>query len=80
MIDQATGSPIRVSTDRAAGPYIRLPFSQLDELKRILGSHGISYSVRENVISLSGGPFMAVVSLGRGTDAEAVQAILDGLR
>src|SRR5258708_1268040 len=69
VTDQSKGSPIHVSTDRGAGPYIRLPFSQLDDLKRILDGHGISYSVRENVISLGGGPFMAVVYLGRGANA-----------
>lgn len=80
MTDQITGSPLRVVTDAAVGPYIRLPFSQLDELKRAFDSHGIRYRVRENIVSLGGGPFMAVVYLDRGTNAQAVQAILDGVR
>jgi hypothetical protein len=80
MTNQATGSALRVAPDEAVGPYIRLPYSQLDELKRVLDSHGISYSVRENIISLEGGPYMAVVNLKRGTDAKAVQALLDGVR
>ena len=80
MTDQITGSPLRVVTDAAVSPYIRLPFSQLDELKGAFDSHGIRYRVRENIVSLGGGPFMAVVYLDRGTDAQTVQAILDGVR
>ena len=81
MTDQITGSPLPVVTDAAVGPYIRLPFSQLDEARRAhFDSHGIRYRVRENIVSLGGGPFMAVVYLDRGTDAQAVQAILDGVR
>jgi hypothetical protein len=80
MTNQATGAKIRVAPDATVGPYIHLPFDQLDELKRVLDSHKIAYTVRENIISLEGGPFMSVVYLRRGTDAEALQAILDGLR
>ena len=72
--------PLRVVTDAAVNPYIRLPFSQLDELKRELDSHGIRYRVRENIVSLEGGPYMAVLYLDRGTNAQTVQAILDGVR
>ncbi len=77
MTDRTTSLPLRVSMDATVGPYIRLPHSQLDEVLRILDSHGIRYRAQENVISLSGGPFIAVVNLGRGADAKAVQAILD---
>ncbi len=80
MIDRTTGLPLRVSTDGTTGPYIRLPFDQLDDFKRVLDSHGIRYWVEENVVSLSGGPFIAVANLGRGADATAVQAILDSVR
>jgi hypothetical protein len=80
MTDHTNGSPVRVSPNEAIGPYIRLPYSQLDELKRVLDGHGISYQVRENIISLEGGPFMAMVYLGREADAQAVQAILDSVR
>jgi len=80
MTDSTTNLPLRVSTDAMVGPYIRLPYSQVDEVRRILDSHGIRYWVRENVISLSGGPFIAKVHLGRGADADAIQAILDSVR
>ena len=32
MADQTTSSPLRVTTG-VAGPHIRLPFAQLDEVK-----------------------------------------------
>ena len=79
MIDRTTSLPLRVSTDGTVGPYIRLPYNQLNEVLRVLDSHSIRYWVQENVISLSGGPFMAVVHLGREADANAVQAILDSV-
>ena len=77
MRDQTTGLPMRVSTDGTAGPYIRVPFDQLVEVRQLLESHRIPFWVGENAISVSGGPFMVVVNLGREGDARAVQAILD---
>jgi hypothetical protein len=80
MTDRTTGQPMRVSTEGTAGPYISLPFDQLDEARRLLDSHGIRYWVDEHAISLNGGPFIAEVNLGRGADAKAVQEILDSVR
>ena len=80
MIDVTTQEPLRVSTDGTVGPYISVPFIQLDEVRRVLDLCGIRYWVEENVISFNGGPEIAVVNLGRGGDAEVVQAALDGGR
>lgn len=77
MIDVTTKKPLRVSTDGTAGPYILVPVSQLDEVRQLLDSHRLRYSVEEDAISLDGAPEVAVVDLGRGADAQAVQAILD---
>jgi hypothetical protein len=77
MIDVTTNKPLRVSTEGTAGPYIRLPFNQLDEVRRLLDGSSVRHWVSENVISLNGGPYIAVVNLGREGDAAAVQAILD---
>jgi hypothetical protein len=77
MTDAATKKPIRVSTDGTAGPYIMVPVSQLDEIRRLLDGRGVSYWVEENAISLNGAPEVAVIDLGRGGDAAAVQTILD---
>ena len=37
MTDAMTQKPLRVSTS-TAGPYLWLPFSQLDEVRRLLDS------------------------------------------
>ena len=77
MNDTATQKPLRVSTEGTAGPYIRLPFSQLEDLKRLLDEHRVRYWVDELAISINGSPEYIVINLGRAGDAKAVQAILD---
>jgi hypothetical protein len=80
MIDTANRRPLQVSTEGTAGPYIRLPLSQLDEVKRLLDARHVRYWVEEQAISFDGGPYMVVINLGREGDAAAVQAILDDAR
>lgn len=80
MTKSTTSLPLLVSANADFAPYIWVRYDQLDDLRRALDSHGIRYRVQEEVISLSGGPFMAVVNLDRGTDPVAVQTILDGIR
>ena len=80
MTDVTTKKPMRVSTQGTMGPYVWLPFSQLDDLRSLLDSRDVAYWVEENAISLNGGPEMIVVNLGRGGDAALVQAILDNAR
>lgn len=79
MTDATTKKPLRVSTEGTAGPYIRLPVSQLEEVRRLLDGHSIRYWVNENAISWDGGPYFTVINLGREGDAAAVQAILDSV-
>jgi hypothetical protein len=79
MTDVTTQKPLRVSTESAAGPYIDLPVSQLEDVCRLLDDHGIQYWVSENAISFDGGPETTVINLGRKGNAAAVQAILDGV-
>ena len=80
MIDVVTKKRLYVSTDGTAGPYIMVPLDQLDEVRQLLDQHRIRYWVDEDAISLNGKPYVTVIDLGRGTDAAAVQAILDGVR
>jgi hypothetical protein len=80
MSDAVTQKPLRVSTDGTTGPYIMVPVSQLDEVRRLLDSRRIGYWVEENVISLDATPEIAVINLGREGDATAVQALLDSVR
>jgi hypothetical protein len=79
MTDATTHQRLSVSTDGTAGPYIMLPVSQLDEVKELLKRHQIHHWVDENAISLNGTPELAVINLGRGANASAVQNILDSV-
>ena len=60
MTDVTTKEPLRV-TDDVAGPYLLLPFEQLDDLQRLLDSRGVRYTVEEDIISWDGGPEIAAV-------------------
>ena len=77
MTDAATAKSLQVSTLGTAGPYIRLPLSQVDDVKRLLDTHHIHYWVHENAISTDGGPYMAIIELGSNGNATAVQLVLD---
>lgn len=80
MNDAVTQKPFRVSTEGTAGPYIMVPVSQLEEVRRLLDSRRIGYWVEENAISLNGAPEIAVINLGREGDATTVQTLLDSVR
>lgn len=80
MTDARTKQPLRVSTDGTTGPYIMVTVSQLDEVRRLLDNRRIGYWVEENAVSLNGAPEVAVINLGRGGDAAAVQTLLDSVR
>jgi hypothetical protein len=80
MTDVTTKKPLHVSTDGTAGPYIMVPVSQLADVRKLLEKHGVRYQVEEDVISLNGAPEGAVIDLGRGADAGAIQAILDSIQ
>lgn len=80
MTDATTQQRLRVSTDGTAGPYMMVPVSQLEEVKTLLNRHRLYFWVDENAISLNGTPEIAVINLGRGANAAAVQNILDSVR
>jgi N-dimethylarginine dimethylaminohydrolase len=79
MIDVTTNKPLRVSTDYPPRPSIEVALSQLEELQQVLDKHGFRYEVLENAISMNDGPFTTDIIFARGTDANAVQAILDSV-
>jgi hypothetical protein len=79
MKDITTKKPLRVSADGTGGPYIMVQVEQLGDVRHLLDRHRIGYWVEEDAISLDGAPEVAVVNLGRGADARAVQAILDSV-
>jgi hypothetical protein len=80
MVDITTKKPLRVSTDGTAGPYIMVPLSQLEEVRRLLDGRGVRYGVEEHAISVDGAPYIAIVNLDRRTDPKAIQALLDSVR
>jgi hypothetical protein len=80
MTDATTQQRLRVSTGGTAGPYVRVPVSQLEEVKALLNSNGIRFWVGENAISWDGKPEIAVINLGRGANASAVQNVLDSVQ
>jgi hypothetical protein len=77
MIDVTTKKRLSVSTDGNAGPYIVVPLAQVDDVRNLLDANEIQYWVDEAAISLDGQPELTVVNLGSGSDAAAVQKILD---
>ncbi len=79
VINAITKEPLRVSNEGTAGPFIRLPASQIEEVSRLLKSHNVRHWVQENIISLNNGPFIAIIDLGHGGNQPAVQAILDSV-
>jgi hypothetical protein len=77
MTDTTTQKPLRVADVGTRWPYIRLPLAQLEQVKRLLDSHGVRYMVEENAYSYDNGPFYIRIDIRREEDAAAVQAILD---
>jgi hypothetical protein len=67
----------QVFTAPNTGPYIFVPADQIDEVSALLDAHDISYWVDEWVISIDDEPETTVFNLKQGTDAAAVQKILD---
>ena len=77
MIDVSTKKPLYVSTAGDAGPYIMVPVEQADDVCALLKANSIPHRVDEGVVSLDGKPEVTVVNLGQGSDADAVQKLLD---
>ncbi len=77
MIDVTTNKPLRISNAYPPQPSLEVADNQLEGLKRLLDQHGIRYWVDEHSFSFNDGPFTTIVTFYRGTDVDAVQAILD---
>lgn len=72
-----TTKPLQVLAEGDAGPYIVVPVDQIDEVCALLDAHNISYWVDEEAYSFEGEPEVTFFNLKYGTDAAAVQKILD---
>ena len=76
MTDVTTRKPLHV-IDTEAGPFMDLPYSQLEEVRRILDANRIYYWVDGYAYSFDDGPETTKIFFGHAGNAAAVQAILD---
>ncbi|MCE9533030.1 MAG: hypothetical protein K8T89_18180 [Planctomycetes bacterium] len=77
MTNVMTKNPLRVSNDNKTWPYLSLPVSQLDDVRRLLDRDGIRYTVSPNFLSFDDEPPVTIIRFGRDSDGVAIQAILD---
>jgi hypothetical protein len=79
MIDITTNKPLRVIDGGEGASYIRLAVSQLDEVRQLLGKHGIQYWLSEDILSINGGPEKTNIHISRRSGPAAAQAVLDSV-
>ena len=79
MTDTSTQKPATILYAEGVGPYLKIPYSQVADVERVLTEHGIYYWVREHVFSWNGGPEIATVRFGQAGDRDAIQAAMDTL-
>ncbi len=77
MIDTTTGERLVVERGAESGPYIDLPWSQVDNVRERLDQAGIAYWVDPWVISIEGHPETTTIYFSRYVDAARIQAALD---
>jgi len=77
MIDTSTGDRLIVSTEGDGGPFIELPLSQVDEVRKRLGRAGIPYWVDSMAISIDSEPPMAMIEFSQHVDEGRIQSALD---
>ena len=77
MTDTSTGERLLVSTAPDAGPYIDLPWSQVEAVRKRLDRAGIPYWVDQWLISIEGGPEFTSIYFSRYVDADRIQLALD---
>jgi hypothetical protein len=77
MLDFHTGKPVRVRDEYPPLPYLMVRHKQVEAVKALLDANGFSYEVEPNIISVNGAPGVMFINLKRGTDARAVQEVLD---
>ena len=78
MTDTTTLQRIRVLTSKS-GPYIKLPYAQVDYVRKILDDNRIRFWVDHMSISHDGKPYETYLWIARDTDPLHVQTLLDTL-
>jgi hypothetical protein len=77
MIDIETRTPLRVSTEGDAGPYLMLPLDQLPDVQRVLAENDIAHTVEDDAIQLDDKPVIAIIDFGVDADVARIQSVLD---
>jgi hypothetical protein len=77
MTENPTKQPIRVFAGAESTGWFIARVDELPEVRAILEANRIRHSISEDQISLNDQPAFSVVILKRGTDAAAVQRLLD---
>jgi hypothetical protein len=80
MNDLETQQRIEVSAAGTGGPYLMVPLDQLASIEAVLRSEHLSYWVDSDAISLDGKAAVVFINLGRGTDVNRVQKLLDAAK
>jgi hypothetical protein len=77
MLDVHTKKPLRVSAHEIAGPSLRIPEDQVEEVRQRLDREAIDYWVSSHAISIDNGPEITYIYFGPQGDAARIQTILD---
>jgi hypothetical protein len=77
MMDRTKGTPLRVSKDDRAGPYLIVPAQQVSEVRAVLDRAGIAYWVDNISVSMDSGPALTVVNFKKGANPVTIQTVLD---
>jgi hypothetical protein len=79
MTDSATRKRVCVLVDAASGPYIMVSRDQLDLVLKVLSENNIPHWASHLAVSVDGGPMIVDVYVGKRTDPQSVQALLDAV-
>jgi hypothetical protein len=79
MTKTNTTLPLKIYAEHGNHPYIRVPLTQLETIKKLLDEDGHVYRVFEYAISHDGKPLTAIIDLDRRADLKAIQTVLDGV-
>jgi hypothetical protein len=77
MIDIETQTPLKISTDGDAGPYLMVPLNQLHEVRRVLERNGIKHVIEDDAIQWDDKPVIAVIDFDYHADVAKIQEALD---
>ncbi|WP_165220502.1 hypothetical protein [Aquisphaera insulae] len=77
MSTSSTETPLVVSTDGTAGPYVIVAADRVDSVVKALRDGHISVASEGEAVILDGRPAFVVIDLGPDSDIKRAQAILD---